>query len=782
MVTKNCVGFIRKTISSRFFKYFLSYIILLVVVIVIFGAVVYKSFISTLRSEVENSNVAALMQIKNTMDIRLKELERTALNIVSNADLKPYKLLDGGYDSLEAITELKKYKSSNEFIHDIALYHTENEKENIYTTSTCTTLDIFFNYTYRYKNWGKKDFDEVVQSSRMPMMRSVEDVNMDLVQTKGIATYIYPVPYNSNRPFSIILFLIQQNVLEGMIRDVLKEYNGYVYIIDEKNNPIVYLSEGEIELTGKEMLNQIKEKPLNKNVNDIIVKNKNYSVVKLQSDYNHWSYITVMRSEQFMGKVYTKQTVFKYIIFIVILVGIIIALVLAAENYRPLRRLMEVIEKHRLKQDSAAFIDEFDFISNTFAEVALENTGLITQLKSKAGLMREQLLLKLLRGSINDEDEIKNNMELCGLNFKYKYFSVITFYIDKYDEFKKNNNKSIENLIKFSIINVIEELAQEFGSAYGVELIDDRNISILLNCKSEHEIETHITQLAYKTKEFFKERFGFTLTVGIRDVYNGFEHIHKSFLEANQAVYYRLIKGSGSIIFYKDIIAIEKKNYKYPSDIEDRLIMSVKQGNSMEASQIALEIKEYIVSQNLAPELVQFMYLGIISSIIKTLNEMQIEVNDCLDGEEVNIFEAPFETIDDIGGHINKLCTKISSYMKKQKESKNFELRDKIITIINEQYKDSMLSLESIASECGFSSSYVSRYFKDQTGYPLMQYIDMMRINEVKKLLSYTNLSLKEILNQVGYLDESNFIRKFKKKEGITPIQYRNIVQTESKD
>ena len=781
MVISNYMKLFRKTASSRFFKYFLSYIILLVIVIVIFGAVVYKSFISTLRSEVESSNVASLMQIKNTMDIRLKELERTALDIVSNANLKPYKLLDGGFDSLQAVTELRKYKSSNEFIYDIGLYHTEKQNESIYTTNTCTSLDIFFNYTYQYSNWSKKDFLNLVRTVRMPMMRSVEEVMLDRVQTKGIATYIYPVPYNSNNPFSLILFLIEEQVFEDMIKDVLKEYEGYVYIIDGENKPIAYLSEGETDLTADEMLDKIKLKPLDRDVNDIIVNNNNYSVVKLKSNYNNWSYITVMRSEQFMEKVYTKQTLFKYVVFTVVLIGIIIALVLAAENYKPLRRLMEVIESHREKQGNLAFSDEFDFISNSFSEVALQNTGLISQLKSKAGLMKEQLLLNLLRGRINDEDEIKNIMDICGLQLKHRYFSVITFFIDRYDIFISNNDKTIEKLIKFSMVNVIEELAQEFGNAYGVEMVDERNISILLNCKSDSEIETYISQLAYKTKEFFKEKFGFTLTVGIGNVYDGMEFIHQSFLEANQAVYYRLIKGSNSIIFYNDIIAMEKRNYKYPSDIEERLIISVKQGNCSEITQVTLEIKEYIVSQNLAPELVQFMYFGIINSMIKALNEMQIEVNDCLDGEELDIFEAPFETVDDLVNHINGLCTKICSYIKKQKESKNFELRDKIISIINKKYKDSMISLEAIANECGFSPSYVSRYFKDQTGYPLMQYIDLMRINEVKKFLAETNLSLREILSQVGYLDESNFIRKFKKKEGITPIQYRNILQNESK-
>lgn len=40
-----------------------------------------------------------------------------------------------------------------------------------------------------------------------------------------------------------------------------------------------------------------------------------------------------------------------------------------------------------------------------------------------------------------------------------------------------------------------------------------------------------------------------------------------------------------------------------------------------------------------------------------------------------------------------------------------------------------------------------------------------------------TDMTLKDIMGEVGYADSTNFIRKFKKAEGITPIQYRNLVK-----
>ena len=54
-----------------------------------------------------------------------------------------------------------------------------------------------------------------------------------------------------------------------------------------------------------------------------------------------------------------------------------------------------------------------------------------------------------------------------------------------------------------------------------------------------------------------------------------------------------------------------------------------------------------------------------------------------------------------------------------------------------------------------------------------MQYIDRKRFEESKRLLAATALPVKAIVERVGYTDEANFSRKFKKYEGVTPTQYR---------
>lgn len=109
----------------------------------------------------------------------------------------------------------------------------------------------------------------------------------------------------------------------------------------------------------------------------------------------------------------------------------------------------------------------------------------------------------------------------------------------------------------------------------------------------------------------------------------------------------------------------------------------------------------------------------------------------------------------------------------RKEQAKENDLKDRILGCIERNLRDNSLSLESIAGECGISASYLVRYFRGCMGATPMQYVDTLRMDIAKSLLTTTGCTLREVVEQCGYLDESNFARKFKKQEGMTPMSYR---------
>lgn len=90
------------------------------------------------------------------------------------------------------------------------------------------------------------------------------------------------------------------------------------------------------------------------------------------------------------------------------------------------------------------------------------------------------------------------------------------------------------------------------------------------------------------------------------------------------------------------------------------------------------------------------------------------------------------------------------------------------------------ISPEQIALELNISYSGFRRAFREFTGTSPLKYIIELKMNEAKRLLSTTFLTVKEIAYKLNFDNPDYFPVFFKKRTGLTPIEYRN--STEIKD
>lgn len=78
-----------------------------------------------------------------------------------------------------------------------------------------------------------------------------------------------------------------------------------------------------------------------------------------------------------------------------------------------------------------------------------------------------------------------------------------------------------------------------------------------------------------------------------------------------------------------------------------------------------------------------------------------------------------------------------------------------------------------ITSVIPMDFSALSRTFAEYTSVTLEQYYIQLRIERVKELLSYGELTLAEIADRVHYSSQAHLCAQFKKVTGMTPTQYR---------
>jgi two-component system, response regulator YesN len=98
---------------------------------------------------------------------------------------------------------------------------------------------------------------------------------------------------------------------------------------------------------------------------------------------------------------------------------------------------------------------------------------------------------------------------------------------------------------------------------------------------------------------------------------------------------------------------------------------------------------------------------------------------------------------------------------------------EKGISYIEAHFADPDLTLDKVAEAVGRSPAYYSHLLMKKHGMSFRQLLTNTRIKEAMRLLTATELSIKEIAHQVGFRNPNYFTRLFKEATTMTPREYR---------
>ena len=99
-----------------------------------------------------------------------------------------------------------------------------------------------------------------------------------------------------------------------------------------------------------------------------------------------------------------------------------------------------------------------------------------------------------------------------------------------------------------------------------------------------------------------------------------------------------------------------------------------------------------------------------------------------------------------------------------------------ILSYINENY-DKDISLKETSEKFYLSYYYLSRLFKEVTGFTFVAYVNIVRVNKAKILIEKTEFSVELISSKVGFGSQKQFVRVFKALYGVSPSKYKSSVR-----
>ncbi|MFD1335299.1 helix-turn-helix domain-containing protein [Oceanobacillus iheyensis] len=545
-------------------------------------------------------------------------------------------------------------------------------------------------------------------------------------------------------------------------------------ILDESNQIIADSNPNNVGnyLTENEDLGNLIDLDSSKGQFNSTIEDIDYKITFRKSSYNNWTYVSMVKISD-LNKQSSSIGWFTLLVCTILLViSLIIAFIGISIFYKPIRHLQEFFTKTFTSSTkfSTKTKNEFDLIKFNIEQMLDKNVELESRLQNQITQLRQFFIIRLLQGKM-EREEIPAKLKSFKYNQTWSRLSLFTLQIDSLDE--SNYQSKEEDVILFAINAMIEDTLEE-ELRFTPVVINRTQVTILtLDIESEEEYHYYLNELAQMIQSKIRKEFDLPVSIGISLPYTELVSTKDAYKQGMESLKYRLKLGKESIIFYENLDRNYHFNGQLPSTNKNLIFDSIKVADREKVDKGLQELFNTLFDKEFNHNQYQIF-------IIKFLYDL-IELKQLLGVDLKNLDERPLvhelenlRTSDDLQKWFkDNLIYPIIEKVEERTESKYKTISDKIIHIIQKEY-DTAISLDSIAARLHYNPNYLSSIFQKEMKTTFSEYLLKYRINIAKKWLVDTDLSVKDIAIKLQYNNSQNFIRSFRKIEGITPGKFRS--------
>lgn len=767
----------------------LTYLAILLMPVAISLIVYFKSN-ETLKNEIHQANHSLLMQVREVMDNQFLSMERLNTELTWNVRVREmlysnkYRIHPEEYMySLNVITkDLNSYQMAYPSV-DLFYIYSANPGlvllPNVYRDDSFAYELHHEDEAFSYNQWSSI-VNNINFKGFMPMVRIGDDGNRH-----STVAYVSTYPTDNGNNVGTNVIMIDKSRILGAIENVEIFTKGNVLVLNEANHVLVSSSEDVFPqgILHDQLLAGSERFFWNHN-------GQKFEVSYIQSDKSNLKYVSIIPSRIFWEKAELVRNLTYASIGLSLIGGGLLSYYFLRLNYNPVRRLVQAFTGGKASHQRKG-CNEFHFIQDAIDSTLSEMDRITMTMKQHNHIVRSNFLVRLLKGKLDSHIPVDESLAAFNMRFKSDDFAVLLLYFEDMGPFLEHLQGSeprIERkLLYFVVTNVMEELAGQRHEGYVAEM--DEMMACLINFSggTEEERKAELLRIAREAQAFHQSKYRIKLTVSISGIHSSLTGISRAYMEALDAMEYKLVMGSKEILLYEEVYKghqeVADTGYYYPLQVEQQLINFLRIGDFPMAKQLLDEV----IERNLQHPVVSIpitrcMMLNLVSTLIKS--EIGDEQNSYLlrDVKRVEQLIA-CDTIRDMQQQMTEMLKMACDFAisKRQQNIRASRQRslDALIqgaaSYIEEHYNDPNLNISMIGSHFEIQPAYISRLFKEHAGEGLLERINKIRMDKAKKLIAEHNRSISEIAACTGFNDVNVFIRTFKKYEGITPGKYREM-------
>lgn len=761
-------------------RLFLSITLSVTVLLLISATLQFYNSRQTVLENQQETNKKVLYQVSYNIDYMSELVKTLTMSMYFDADtisLMNMKSIEIS-ELYPKINRFIKIANSTAFIHSIMVYNVFNDCYYA-TTSNATCLE---DETTRSISQYLTGHAEVPKLAFVPM-----SLNKQLEHASRLdffSYFMYEALDNTYRQQSAFIVNLKPEWLFNNVNNInqlIDRKESSLLIIDSKGaviNPNVSDMAGAAEVSGKVIAHLTESGKTMDYFTTGVGANKTI-VSYLTSTVNNWIVVHVQSYDSVLGNIDKMRTTSMAMIGIFLILSTAGSIVLSLKLYRPIENLIQQIQQssNDINESALHGKDELNFISNEYRQAVEGMKWLEKKQNTKNHIMKTYYLRKLATNSSTVSfQEFREDMTESGLKIDLGGLMLLcVLKIDDYNEFHTNIRDSDKALCKFAISNIAEEIV---SAKFNVEIVDMRNDHLLALINIGDPPDRAYDELTFLFGEIQRTILNFyaiSLTVAFSEPISGYKPITKYYGQALEHSLYRLIFGKMSIITPKMLESnIENQEFQIPAELERKLAESIKSNNHNHIHELVSNLADFVSSLNYNNINYCLLYtIAIVKNAIREINNRNVhQVFVDLHSFQRKVLD--LETLEEVWLAFNALLEEISEKRKHfANDDRNDIIASTVKEIIEENYMDVNLSLQGISTMMKLSTKHISRIFRNQESYSVADYITEVRLNHSLKLLENHYYSINDVMEKVGFSNQSYFFKLFKKRYGTTPKEFR---------
>lgn len=755
---QRCVDIKKKLIIKTYYKYLLSYCIIFIVPLLFFAFFWNQFFLKTYLEDTYMNIRSDTKRFKDNIDISISKIYSNTY-FIRLESLFFDKNITNAYDRFLFYEFLRSNTIKDEFIDNII--YLENESQYVITSRGVCETEKINRYLFDYKGWPTSDLLTEVYMYQQSDWRYSEEIEFFSSYVDNYLSFVCPVRKNYNElPREVFIFNINENRLFDTL-NIDRKYDEKDYLIIDGNGEIVS-SNSLSDYHSQQLIEHVLLNSSNEPRHHIY---DEYVVSFIKSSLNDWIYINVLPVKVALSKINKmKNIAFLYIILVAV-IGSVIIYLLTYLNYNPLKKLFSIISN--LVNEGFHEKNAIETVKDAMQRLSL-NANSMTE-KYNAGILsiKNTMIYDAIRGNIRNIKSFNSQGQEYGICIDNSIFYIVVFYMRKFHE---------SNLDKNEIIGQINDRFTNFN-VHGIEGINEN--TILFFVSSDFVIRDKLRITLNDIKTVFYDKYGIDFLIGVSSEIDKEGNIHDAYIQAILSIE-NMDKNSyinkDDVVFYDDEYYVQFS--KYPEIEIEKLHESL---NNMSLNQFKHSSKyllNYLENENISVFMAQCISYDILTIIFKFIlksirkDTFMLELIDLL-----NIGNSS-HNVESLREFLRIVCDNVERYIKSLSLSDDDHVIENMKRYIRENFTDPNFSLYEFSDKYSLSLSNASYYFKKESSQTFSEYISDLRLEKSKELLATTELSVNDIAKEVGYLNSSSFVRRFKQLTGSTPGEYREIFRT----